>query len=100
MKLSRVTFLMLVVCCGAGLTNAQQAPPPSNNPAVPEWASPGSAPHKQVAPPADFHRPSRNFYVPLGVFSGQSDVGSAVVEGGASYDSASKQYTIHSAGYN
>jgi len=38
--------------------------------------------------------------VPLGVFSGQSDVGSAVIEGSASYDSASKQYTIHSAGYN
>ena len=38
--------------------------------------------------------------MPLGVFSGQSDVGSAVIEGSASYDSASKQYTIHSAGYN
>ena len=70
------------------------------NPGVPDWAWPGSATHKQVAPPADFHRPAKNFNVPLGAFEGQSDVGSPVVEGSASYDANSKQYTIHSAGYN
>jgi hypothetical protein len=69
-------------------------------PTVPEWAQPGSATHVQVAPPPDFHRPGRNFNVPIGIFEGQSDVGSAAIPGGASYDAATGQYTIHSAGYN
>jgi hypothetical protein len=69
-------------------------------PAVPEWAQPGSATHKQVPPPADFHRPSKNFDTPIGVFQGQSDIGAAVVPGSASYDASTKQYTINSAGYN
>ncbi len=67
---------------------------------VPEWAQPGSATHTQVPPPPDFHRPSRNFDSPLGIFEGQSDIGSAVVPGSASYDAASNAYTINSAGYN
>ena len=69
-------------------------------PAAPEWAQPGSATHVQVAPPADFHRPSRNFATPIGVFDGQSDIGGAVVPGSASYDSGRQEYTINSAGYN
>ena len=76
---------------------------PAQNPAAtaaPAWAQPGSATHKQVAPPADFHRPSRNFDTPIGVFEGQSDVGAALVPGSASYDAATGQYTINSAGYN
>jgi hypothetical protein len=69
-------------------------------PQVPEWAQPGSATHKQVAPPEDFHRPSKNFDTPIGVFEGQSDVGAGLVPGSASFDAGLKQYTIHSAGYN
>jgi hypothetical protein len=34
------------------------------------------------------------------VFDGQSDIGSALVPGSASYDAATQQYTINSAGYN
>jgi hypothetical protein len=68
--------------------------------AVPAWAYPGSATHVQVAPPADFHRPSRNFDTPIGIFAGQSDVGGAVVAGSASYDATTRAYTIRSAGYN
>jgi hypothetical protein len=67
---------------------------------VPDWALPGSATHKQVPPPADFHRPSRNSDIPVGIFEGQSDIGSALVAGSATYDAATKQYTINSAGYN
>ena len=37
---------------------------------------------------------------PIGIFEGQSDVGSAVVSGNSSYDPAAKVYTIVSAGYN
>jgi hypothetical protein len=83
----------LLLCTTPGAMHAQP-------PAVPDWALPGSATHKQVAPPADFHRPSRNFNEPIGIFDGQSDVGSAVVAGSASYDAGTKQYTVHSAGYN
>lgn len=81
---------------------AAQAPTPSAAPksAAPEWAQPGSANHAQVAPPPDFHRPSKNFNTPIGIFEGQSDIGSAVVPGSASYDAATGQYTVNSAGYN
>jgi hypothetical protein len=69
-------------------------------PEVPAWAYPGSATHVQVAPPSDFHRPSRNFDTPIGVFQGQSDIGSALVPGSADFDAATGKYTIQSAGYN
>ena len=67
---------------------------------VPAWAQPGSPGHPQVAPPPDFHRPSKNFNAPIGIFDGQSDIGSALVPGSASYDTATRRYTINSAGYN
>jgi hypothetical protein len=67
---------------------------------VPEWALPGSPTHKQVPPPADFHRPTTTINAPVGIFDGQSDVGSAVVPGSAAYDAATGAYTIRSAGYN
>jgi hypothetical protein len=87
------------VLCGSVQVLSAQAPSAAS-PSVPAWAQPGSATHVQVAPPADFHRPSRNFDTPVGVFTGQSDIGGPVVPGSASYDAAAKQYTIRSAGYN
>ena len=92
-RLYRASRLVLLLCTALF---PQSTPPPT----VPDWALPGSPTHKQVPPPADFHRPSNNFDVPIGVFQGQSDIGSAVVPGSASYDTATKQYTINSAGYN
>lgn len=87
--------------CVMALQLQGQAPGSSPSaPPVPEWAQPGSATHTQVAPPPDFHRPSKNFDRPIGIFQGQSDIGSAVVAGSASYDPTTKQYTIKSAGYN
>ena len=97
----RSALAALVLCAAPHLLFAQApatAAAPEIN--VPDWALPGSATHKQVPPPADFHRPSRNFDVPIGVFQGQSDIGSALVPGSASYDEGTKQYTINSAGYN
>jgi hypothetical protein len=91
---SSIPFLLL---CATALLLHAQAPPET---AVPEWAQPGSPMHVQVPPPADFHRASRNFDTPIGVFQGQSDIGGAVVAGNASYDPGSQQYTIQSAGYN
>jgi hypothetical protein len=67
---------------------------------VPDWALPGSATHKQVPPPADFHRDTRTEIKSLGVFQGQSDVGGALVAGSSGYNSRSRAYTIVSAGYN
>jgi hypothetical protein len=113
----RAALLVLTLCTGVLPLRAQapaapatpapgapaaQAPaaPATTNPAVPAWAYPGSPGHPQVAPPADFHRASTNFDTPIGIFEGQSDIGSAVVPGSASYDASTKQYTINSAGYN
>jgi hypothetical protein len=93
----RLAPLWFLLFCGAPLAAYAQAPAV---PTAPDWAQPGSATHAQVPPPADFHRASTNFYTPIGIFDGQSDVGSAVVPGSASYDPATGQYTINSAGYN
>src|SRR3954470_23692333 len=81
---------------------AQSLVPPPAPPGVevPDWALPQSATHTQVAPPADFHRASVTFNNPVGQFDGQSDVGGALAPGSASYDTASRTYTINSAGYN
>jgi hypothetical protein len=67
---------------------------------VPDWALPGSSTHQQVPPPAGFHRPTITFDKPIGIFENQSDIGGPLVPGSASYDPATKQYTIRSAGYN
>jgi len=86
-------FLVSALCAVPHLLRAQ-----TTN--VPAWAQPGSATHVQVAPPMDFHRASRNFNTPIGIFDGQSDIGSALVPGSASYDAGTKRYTVNSAGYN
>jgi hypothetical protein len=90
----------LVICLFCSAVSPASAQSSSTPPQAPDWAQPGSATHKQVAPPPDFHRPARIVATPIGVFEGQADVGSALVPGSASYEAASGQYTIHSAGYN
>jgi hypothetical protein len=92
-QVCRPWLLTLALCTAPGLLRAQA-------PVVPEWALPGSATHHQVPPPADFHRFSRNFDIPIGIFDGQSDIGGALAPGSDSYDDGTKQYTINSAGYN
>jgi len=95
-----VLILAAILVCGAAPLMQAQTTVAQNPPVAPDWAQPGSATHTQVAPPADFHRPSRNLDTPIGIFDGESDVGAALVPGSASYDAATGQYTIHSAGYN
>ena len=65
---------------------------------APQMAASQAAPASSHTP--TLRRPSRNFETPIGVFDGQSDVGSAQLQGKAAFDPAAKQYTIHSAGYN
>jgi hypothetical protein len=93
MTCARIAFGLTVVVAFSVALDAQK-------PEVPDWALPGSATHKQVAPPPDFHRPTKTFDTPTGLFEGQSDVGGALVAGSASYDATSGRYTINSAGYN
>jgi len=94
--------LMVLLLCVMPHRLDSQATQPSTKPnlVVPAWAQPGSSTYEQVPPPADFHRPSKNFDIPIGVFDGQSDIGAALVPGSGTYDPATKQYTIRSAGYN
>ena len=75
-------------------------PPPPPGIDVPDWALPQTATHTQVAPPADFHRASVTTKGAIGQFDAQTDVGGPLVPGSASYDPATKTYTINSAGYN
>lgn len=91
---------MVLALIGIFHFNAVFAQAKDNKTEVPEWALPGSATHKQVPPPLDFHRKTKTNNRKLGLFKGQSDVGAAVVPGSSSYDKISKQYTITSAGYN
>lgn len=92
----------LVGTLWASLQLSAQTPSgqPTTTPEVPDWALPSSPTHKQYPPPTDFHRPSKNFDTPIGIFDGQSDIGSALVPGSTNFDPGTKQYTISSAGYN
>jgi len=96
------SFLAALILCMVPHLLRAQAPSAPATPAldVPAWAMPGSAMHKQVPPPAEFHRPSKNFDTHIGIFEGQSDVGGPLLPGSASYDASTKQYTLNSASYN
>jgi hypothetical protein len=94
MKTPRRLSLFVWIACATPLLSGAETP------VAPEWSQPGSATRQQVAPPADFRRPSTHLAESIGIFEGQSDVGSALVPGSASYDAATGAYTINSAGYN
>ena len=57
-KVGITASLILAFCLAVPL--AAQSPA-AQTPAVPDWAQPGSTTHTQVPPPADFHRPTKNF---------------------------------------
>ncbi|MGA9669554.1 MAG: biopolymer transporter Tol [Terracidiphilus sp.] len=99
---SKITVALVVLFLYATLhcLSAQTPATPVPAQGAPTWAQPGSATHTQVAPPAEFHRPSKNFDTPIGVFQGQSDIGDPLVPGSASFNATLRRYTINSAGYN
>src|ERR1700753_211662 len=85
------SLIVLLLCVAPHRLDSQATQAPTKEQlAVPAWAEPGSSTHEQVPPPADFHRPSKNFDLPTGVFDGQSDIGAALVPGSGTYDPASK----------
>lgn len=90
-------LLLLVVCVLSQMAIAQTT---TVKVEVPDWALPGSATHQQVPPPSNFHRITKTDHKPIGLFKGQSDIGAALVPGSSSYNKATGQYTINSAGYN
>ena len=98
----RIVPLVTLAALSVSSAFAQSLVPPPSPPGidVPDWALPQSATHKQVAPPADFHRASVTTNGSIGAFEAQTDVGGALAPGSASYDPAAKTYTINSAGYN
>lgn len=104
MKMSLIRYAgrasSALLFCAVPLLVSAQTPVAKPTEPVPDWARPGTATHKQVAPPSDYHRPTRTEYKPIGIFTAQSDIGSPIIEGSATYDPAKKAYTIHSAGYN
>lgn len=93
-------FIAAPAFASSAFAQSMIPPPPPPGVDVPDWALPQSPTHKQVAPPADFHRASVTFNKPIGVFDGQTDVGGPLAPGSATYDAASGTYTITSAGYN
>src|SRR5215510_7898199 len=74
-----------------------QSPDAPAKPPVPDWAIPGSATHKQVPPPPDFHRETLTLPEPVNGFT-VSEIGAPLVRGSSSY--ANGTYTVSSAGYN
>src|SRR5260221_14732624 len=63
----RIWLLVPMLCAAPYLLLAQaSATPATPPPTVPDWSLPGSSTHKQVPPPSDFHRPSKNFNTPIG----------------------------------
>jgi hypothetical protein len=90
----------LVALSTVFLTLLAHAQEPAAKPVVPDWAIPGSATHKQVPPPRDFHRGAVTVEAPIGIFDGQSDVGAALIPGSSTFDAGTRAYTISSAGYN
>jgi hypothetical protein len=93
-------YRIAAVCLLAMISSLTAAGQASAPPPVPDWAIPGSATHKQVPPPADFHRPTRTEDVTTGIFAGVSEIGGPLVPGSSSFDKATGTYRITSSGYN
>src|SRR5882757_4302194 len=100
MRIAILAASFAVLAVSPGLCQSLVPPPAPPGVEVPDWALPQSATHKQVPPPADFHRAPVTVNASIGQFDNQTDVGAALAPGSASYDSGAKTYTINSAGYN
>ena len=99
----RVVYIAALAAVFVSPVFAQSLVPPEPQPGVqvPDWALPQSATHKQVPPPANYHRPPVIFSDKIGAFDAQADIGGPLLPGSASYDAnGGGIYTISSAGYN
>ena len=71
-KYTWIVFLLALFSCAS--SHIDPKPTTSAKVEVPDWALPGSATHKQVPPPSDFHRPTTTENKRIGIFDGQSEV--------------------------
>jgi hypothetical protein len=92
----RLLCVALLLACGLPAYAQTQTSPVQ----VPDWALAPSPTHKQVPPPADFHRPTRTEKQVTGIFEGVSEVGGPLVPGSSTYDAATGVYRVTSSGYN
>jgi len=90
---ARLAALAALLMAGPAFAQDSYTPKPG----TPDWAIPGSATHKQVPPPPDFHRQTLTLQEPVNGFA-VSEIGAPLVTGSSSY--ANGTYTISSAGYN
>src|SRR4051812_6425396 len=74
MKQLRVAASVAILSCLAYEISQAQTSDTPTRPEVPDWAIPGSATHKQVPPPPDFHRATVHLKEAVGGFS-VSDIG-------------------------
>ncbi|MDQ2771633.1 MAG: biopolymer transporter Tol [Bacteroidota bacterium] len=95
-----IAIMLLTTAWGIVSCKTSNSPTASTKMIVPDWALPSSSTHKQVPPPADFHRATKTSNKHIGIFDGESDIGAALVPGTSSFDPLAKEYTINSAGYN
>lgn len=95
-----IAIAALMATCCVGSCKVSDSQTAATKVVVPDWALPGSSTHKQVSPPADFHRATKTSSRRIGIFDGQSDVGASLVPGTSSFEPTTKEYTINSAGYN
>src|SRR5689334_9577223 len=93
----RVTATVAALMGWMGSVAQAQAPDSAVRVDVPDWAIPGSATHKQVPPPPDFHRATVQLADKVDGFS-VSDIGAPLVPGKHSFDHG--VFTVASAGYN
>ena len=94
-RTAAIAITAVVATCCTSSCKVNNSPTAATQPVVP-----GSSTHKQVPPPADFHRATKTANRRIGLFDGQSDVGASLVPGNASFEPTTKEYTINSAGYN
>jgi len=89
----RLAALAALLMAGPVFAQDSYAPKPG----TPDWAIPGSATHRQVPPPPDFHRPTIHHEESVQGYQVAS-IGAPLVGGSQQY--ADGTFTVTSAGYN
>ena len=90
---TRLAALAALLMAGPAFAQDSYTPTPG----TPDWAIPGSATHKQIPPPPDFHRPTVHHEESVQGYHVAS-IGAPLVGGSQQY--ANGTFTVTSAGYN
>ena len=90
---TRLATLAALLMAGPAFAQDSYTP----RPGTPDWAIPGSATHKQIPPPPDFHRPTVHHEESVQGYHVAS-IGAPLVVGSQQYSDGT--FTVTSAGYN